>query len=146
MFVASHARLPAGFRFYLSVNVLYGAFAVTIWVGPSITVRDTTSVSLHYGSGPLVWGPKTPPKTGSATKGPPVQLADALDTGSYRLPLNLGLSMRGTASVPLEPSITMCGTASVPLGPPSQCAVPPRYRSGHEKKKVPTPRLRFTKF
>ena len=81
MFVASYARLP------------------------SITVRDTTSVPLHYGSGPLL------------------QMR-----GTASVPLGPSITMRGTASVPLGPSITMRGTASVPLryrlGPLLQCAVP----------------------
>ena len=137
MFVASYARLPPGFRFHLGVNVqifpcnaLYRVFAVTIklWVGsgPSITVRGTTSVPLHYGSGPLLQCVVPPRYTAralyyNARKG--LGTARALYCNArYRLgtasePLGPSIAMRGKASVPLGPSITVRGTASVPLGP-----------------------------
>ena len=130
MFVASYARLP------------------------SITVRDTTSVPLHYGSGPslqcAVQCASVPLRpsvtmrgTASVPLGPSITMRGTASVplgpsitmrGTASVPLGPSITMRGTASVPLGPSITMRGTASVPLryrsGPLLQCAVPPRYRFG----------------
>ena len=118
MFVASYARLPPGSRFHLGVNVQifpcnapYRVFAVTIklWVGsgPSTTVRGTTSVPLHYGSGPLLQC-AVPPRYRSG------------------LLLQCAVPPRCRSGPPLQ--------CAVPLrcrsGPPLQRAVPPRYRSG----------------
>ena len=97
MFVASYARLP------------------------SITVRDTTSVPLHYGSGPLLQC-AVPPRYRS---GPLLQCAVPPRYRSGPL-LQCAVPPRGRSGPPLQ--------CAVPLrcrsGPPLQRAVPPRYRSG----------------
>ena len=128
MFVASYARLP------------------------SITVRDTTSVPLHYGSGPLLYNARYPlgPSitmrgTASVPLGPSITMR-----GAASVPLGPSITMRGAASVPLGPSITTRGAASVPLGPSitmrGTASVPLRYHSGPLLQcAVPTPRLGFTK-
>ena len=120
MFVASYARLP------------------------SITARDTTSVPLHYGSGPLLQCAVAPPRRSGPLlqcavpprrrSGPLLQCA--VPPRCRALQCNpLGpIAMRGAASVPLGPSITMRGTASVPLGPSitmrGAASAPLLHRSG----------------
>ena len=96
MFVASYARLP------------------------SITVRDTTSVPLHCGSGPL-FQCAVPPRYRS---GPLLQCAVP---PRYRS----------------GPLLQCAVPPRYRSGPPLQCAVPPRYRSGPLLQCAVPPRYRF---
>ena len=79
MFVGSYARLP------------------------SITVRDTTSVPLHYGSGPLL---------------------------QCAVPSDPLLQCAVPPRYCSDPLLQCAVLPRFRSGPPLQCAVPPRYRSG----------------
>ena len=110
MFVASYARLP------------------------SITVRDTTSVPLHYGSGPLLQC-AVPPRYRS---GPLLQCAVP---PRYRSgpPLQCAVPPRYRSGPLLQCAVP----PRYRSGPPVQCAVPPRYRSGPLLQCAVPPRYRF---
>ena len=124
MFVASYARLP------------------------SITVRDTTSVPLHCGSGPLLQC-AVPPRYRS---GPLLQCAVPPRYRSGPL-LQCAVPPRYCSGPPLQcavppryrsgPLLQCAVPPRYRSGPPLQCAVPPRHRSGPLLQCAVPPRYRF---